>query len=562
MLQTIIAALAILLMQPLSKPKLLTYSAKLNMTNIPLNQTNLLNRLVKDYVLGEPTAASFANMPHAIDGYKTLMANKVFSQEKRNLLVNNLLNQYRQAGINLHDDDKVLVNIKNLAKPNTFTVTTGHQLVWAGGPLFVAYKILTGIKLALELQNQFPDKHFVPLFWLASEDHDFEEISELFLFNQTYKWQYQSNNQPVGTLTIKNLADILTEITPTLAKNTRGEWYAALLNKCYSTEKTLSQASIQWFHDIFQSYGLVVLEPNQRSFKQLFVENFQEDIFAAATGNAMQATNQQLEAAGYKPHLNHRVCNTFFIHPTHGRLLIKPHENTYQLGNSGIQYSSQELKDLLVQTPEAFSPNVALRPVYQETILPNLAYIGGPAEVAYWLQLKGVFEAYQVQMPTLVLRFMGLIVGPTLQQKIEKTGLALQDFMSDEAYLKQQVLAIDQSARLNQMMQQVLANMQELLNAGKDLDSNLGKELLAAKLSLKDFFDVKRKEIAKLLVQKKEAEIAKALKLRQRIYPRGTFQERIETLMQHECQNNTNLSENLLQQISVWQQNYLGIIEV
>lgn len=538
------------------------YTAKLNMTNIPLNQTNLLNNLVKDYILAEPTAASFAHTPHSINGYKTLMDNKVFSQDKRNLLVNNLLNQYQHAGINLHNDDKVLVNIKNLANPNTFTVTTGHQLVWAGGPLFVVYKILTTIKLTQELQSQFPDKHFVPIFWLASEDHDFEEISELFLFNQSYKWQCQSNNRPVGTLTIKNLADLLAEITPTLAKNMRGEWYAALLHKCYTPDKTLSQASIYWFHEFFKAFGLVVLEPNQRSFKQLFTENFHQDIFNATTGTAMQTTNQQLEAAGYKPHLNHRTCNTFFLHPTHGRLLIKPNKNTYLLGDSGIQFSQQELAQLLVQTPEAFSPNVALRPLYQETILPNLAYIGGPAEVAYWLQLKKVFKAHQVQMPAVVLRFMGLIAGPSLQQKIEKTGLAPADFINDESFLKQQVLAIDQSAKSNQLMQQVLDNMQELLNAVKDLDTHLGKELLATKLSLKDFFDAKRKEISKLLVQKKEAEIEKALKLRQRIYPRGTFQERIETFMQHECQTNADLLENILHQIPIWQQNHLGIITV
>lgn len=532
------------------------------MTNIPLNQTNLLNSLVKDYILAEPTATAFGSAPHSLAGYKQLIEQRTFTKEKRDLLVNNLLKQYQDAGIELTPESPVMVNIKKLANNNAFTVTTGHQLVWAGGPLFVAYKILTTIKLAAELQQQFPDKEFVPIFWLASEDHDFEEISSLFLFNQNYQWQCQNNNQPVGTLTLKNLAELIQNIQPTLAKNTTSQTYADLLSHCYQANKTLSEASIQWFHALFKSYGLLVLEPNKASFKQSFVKTLEADIFSGVTGAAMQQTNQQLEAAGYKPHLNHRVCNTFYLHPTHGRLLIKPEGNRYYLGDSGISFNTEELKNLLDQTPEAFSPNVSLRPVYQETILPNLAYIGGPAEVAYWLQLKGVFEAHQVQMPTVVLRFMALMAGPAMLQKMEKTGLSLVDFINDEASVKQKVLAVDQSAKSNQLMQQVLNDFQELLNSVKDLDNALSKELLATKLSLKDFFDAKRKEINKLLVQKKETDIEKALKLRQRFYPTGVFQERIETLMQFECQANATLIENILTQIDLWDQTNLKIISV
>jgi uncharacterized protein YllA (UPF0747 family) len=216
-----------------------------------------------------------------------------------------------------------------------------------------------------------------------------------------------------------------------------------------------------------------------------------------------------------------------------------------------VHWLPQEMESEIAEFPERFSPNVNLRPIYQELILPNLAYVGGPAEVAYWLQLKPLFDHYQVPYPLVALRYMNVIVPKNLLDKLLKMGLQIEDVLLSEPNLKQKYLEQVQGISFPEKFDAILHSLQELVDHAKHLDVGLGKEMLDFKLQVKDFFKGKTGSIKRATEQHEEAQIEKLLKLRARLFPKGVLQERIETLMQHEVQINRALLPDLLEQIEV-----------
>ena len=195
--------------------------------------------------------------------------------------------------------------------------------------------------------------------------------------------------------------------------------------------------------------------------------------------------------------------------------------------------------------PERFSPNVVLRPVYQELILPNLAYIGGPAEVAYWLQLQQVFEAHQVPFPVIMQRNSYLLLGKSTKDKIEKMGLTIADMLLPDADLTDKYLQKHSATSFMENANQVDALLQQMIDEVKNIDPNTGKELLQYKLETKKTLIAHFKTYKKAREQKQEDNITKLLKLKERVFPNGTFQERIENVMMHDI----NMFDDLITKV-------------
>lgn len=533
------------------------------MQKIKLADTGLVSSLVIDYLNMKPELAQLYNKPHALEEYGELIQSKQFSASQRNTLVNAIENHYGNAGIQLTNYAKVNANIKLLLEPNTFTITTGHQLVLAGGPLFVAYKILTTVKICIELKQKYPQNNFIPVLWLASEDHDFEEISEVFLFNKTYKWYTQNNNKPVGTLTLEDLENDIDAIVEVISNNDTGKKWSELLKDSYKNSSNLSFATTKLFHELYKEFGLVIVEPNDKNLKQSLVQTIVKDILTQEHFLVQTETNEQIEKLGYKTQINAREVNFFYLHETLGRRLIKKKDdNTFALNETDILFTKAELEHLITTSPERFSPNVNLRPVYQETILPNLAYIGGPAEVAYWLQLKNIFKVNQIQMPVIVLRFMALLAGNAITGKLEKFNLGISDLFLTENALREKFIAAQNNLSYENTFSELLDKFQQAIDETRPLSNQVAKDLLTTKLSIKDYLDQKRKELKKELLNKQDAELEKVYKLRSRVFPKNIFQERIESLFQFECQLNRLLSEEILNEIEAFNLSELKVLAV
>ena len=513
-------------------------------SSLSLSETQLVPPIVKDYLNKVVFLKDFVSTWHQVDGIEKMIDSKKMPIEDRAVLVQHLLTQYKKAGIEPEHISKTYNNILSLGEANSFTITTGHQLSLFGGTLFMSYKILTAIKLAADLNDRFPNKKFIPILWLASEDHDFEEIKSTYLFGKTITWEKDAESKATGKLTLNDIALAIEQLSIALGSNQIAQNWQEKIDFAYQKSFNLADATIRFYHLLFHEFGLVILDPNSKELKAKFSHVMKSDILDQTTFNAQIVSDKILEQR-YKLQINARPINFFYLDENSVRRMIKKHGDLYTLSEGEHTFTPEELKHEIETKPERFSPNVNLRPLYQETVLPNLAYVGGPGEVAYWLQLKSNFEAFHIQYPMVVLRFMNLVLGKGLKEKIEKLGLELSDILESEKIATQRLIEGVQPLNFQEKFETILNDMQVLVDAIRPMDTKISKEFLESKLKTKEFYKSKSTDIKRVLESNEQIQIDRMLKLRSRLFPNGVFQERIETLMQMELM----FEEPLLAQI-------------
>jgi uncharacterized protein YllA (UPF0747 family) len=379
----------------------------------------------------------------------------------------------------------------DLRDENTFTVTTGHQLNIYTGPLYVIYKLVSTINLARALQTAYPDQQFVPVYWMATEDHDFEEINHFFAFGTKYEWT-TSQKGAVGRF---NLSDF-----PRIPL--RNE----LFDKAYSEGKTLSEAVRIYMHAIFGAEGLVCLDADDARLKSLFAPIMAADLNQQVHEPIVRASTEKLEALGYKTQVAAREVNLFRL-TENDRIRLEKGD-------------SVEMADA--------SPNVILRPLYQEVILPNLAYIGGPAEVAYWLQLKGIFDLHQIPFPILLPRNFAIVKTQKQAERAEKLGLSLADIFQDELTLRRSFVAgrtehvLDTASEIK-ALQPIL---DALATRAKAIDPTLEASVLAEQARWTKGLERLAKKMKRAAERNQGDEVRQVLALKEALFPAGEWQER------------------------------------
>jgi len=383
--------------------------------------THAFSQFFLDYIQQKETLKPFYNRYPNRDNAAAQIQQKEksFPQEHRNVLVSALREQYK----GLDTTDAVRANIEALASPSTFTVTTGHQLNIFTGPLYFIYKIVTVINACRQLKEQYPQHNFVPVYWMASEDHDYDEIKYFRLYGKKYTWETEQQGA-VGRFDIAGIKKLLQEIPGDIE----------LFKTAYTKNKTLGAAVRHYVNTLFAQYGLVILDGDDRSLKALFRPIMQMDILRQEGKPVVDKTSAGLEALGYKTQIYCRDINFFYL-DTNLRSRIEKTGDIYTVVDTDIKFTPDELTRIINDEPEKLSPNVILRPLYQEIILPNLAYAGGPAEVIYWLQLKDLFDKVNVPFPMLMPRNFGLAVAPHILKKFEKTDLEWKDLFEDKNYI-------------------------------------------------------------------------------------------------------------------------------
>jgi bacillithiol biosynthesis cysteine-adding enzyme BshC len=529
-------------------------------TNIPITSLGLIPAITKDYLEQKDVLKPFYKYAPTIDSFGEVIKNNCFSVESRTILVDALLNQYKNGGIDLGENDATYLNTLSIKNTNTFTVTTGHQLALFTGQLYFIYKIATVINLAKQLKDKYLQQNFVPVFWMASEDHDFEEISSIYLFGKEIKWQKDTHSKPVGLIDNTGIEALIEQLIPILGERDKAKKWIKLLQESFLTNNNFSIGTRKLVHELFKNHGLVIIDADNKALKALLKPVMVSDIFKQKSFNAIQNTNKAL-SENYKLQINGREVNFFYLHPELGRKLIKPAGTHFLLNDTEVVFTKDELQLEIENYPERFSPNVVLRPVYQELILPNLAYIGGPAEVAYWLQLQQVFEAHLVPFPVVMQRNSYLLLGKSIKDKIEKMGLSIGDMFLNDYDLTDKYLQKHSASNFLENANQVDVLLQQMFDEVKNIDPISGKEILQFKLESKKVLMANFKTYKKAREQKQEDNIVKMLKLKERIFPNGTFQERLENVMMHDINLFDDLIEKVLQNADAFS-NDLIVLEV
>ncbi|MFK7921059.1 MAG: bacillithiol biosynthesis cysteine-adding enzyme BshC [Bacteroidia bacterium] len=407
-----------------------------------------------------------------------------------------------------------------LAKENTFTITTGHQLVLMGGPMFTTYKVLTAIKLAEQLSAQDADHHFVPIFWIHTEDHDYEEINHYyssFQQKQTYQGQFQSM---VGEHV---LTEQIEEVLP--------DHFAEHLRRTYRPGRKMSEAFRDYINELFGEYGVLMLDADDPRLKTRFSTVLKQEVKENAAFSAVNATSEALTEAGYPAQIHAREINLFFLDKL-GRNRIVGVNGHYEAIDRDFSWSQDELDKMIENHPEQFSPNVSLRPLYQEMILPNLCYIGGWGELSYWLQLKGVFAHFGVNFPLLLPRMSATIVPRSVKDKWEAKKLKTDDFRtsSHEVYRKFMPQVWEESNFLNQSTEilQQIDQLKDIIEG--ELSPTLARSGEALKVKTARYLKSLEKKAHRVMRHKHPQEFDEIKALKYQVQPDGLVQERILSL--------------------------------
>lgn len=500
---------------------------------LSLAKTQQFDPIFLDYLAGESKLTPFYHRPPHLESFAEQFAEKQLSREERATLVEVLQQQYQS----LDTSEAVADNIRQLADSKTFTVTTGHQLNIFTGPLYFIYKIVTVINACRRLQETHPDCRFVPIYWMASEDHDFEEISYFSLFGQTYTWETDQQGA-VGRFHPNGLGKVLDSLPEK----------PALFEEAYRKQGTLADAVRCYVNALFGEEGLVVLDADSPVLKASFTSVIKDDLLNHTAKQRVEEMSTQLEELGYKTQVFPRDINFFYLHEQSRERIVRENDS-FQVLNTDRSFSEEELLQEMEAHPERFSPNVILRPLYQEMILPNLAYVGGPSELAYWLQLKPVFEHYKVPFPILMPRNFALVINKTNAKKLRKVEISTADlFLNTQSLVKK---FVEDNAETSISMKEEKAALAEVFEKIKEkvravdgsLEGFIGSE---ANKSFKSLSNIE-KRLKKAEEQNQETAVKQLEGLKEKLFPEGTLQERKENFLNFYI-NNPHFIKELLDQ--------------
>ncbi|MDG1041200.1 MAG: bacillithiol biosynthesis cysteine-adding enzyme BshC [Polaribacter sp.] len=407
----------------------------MKVTQVPFQETGFFSKIIQDYSSEKDTIKSFYNNFSDINGFKNQLEEKraSFSLETRKVLVAALHNQYNKVATT----EETNQNINALLASNTFTVTTGHQLNLFTGPLYFLYKIISTINLAEELSLKFPKDNFVPVYWMATEDHDFDEINFFNFKNQKVQWK-RNDGGAVGHFSTEGLEEVFTQFSNLLGTTKNADFLRDLFTKGYLEHTTLAAATRYIANQLFAKYGLVIVDGNDQQLKQQFVPFIKQELEEQVSFKTVSKTISEFEK-NYKVQVNPREINLFYLGGT-SRERILFEEGLYKVNNTDITFSKEEILQKVKESPQLFSPNVIMRPLFQEVVLPNLAYIGGGGELAYWLELKAYFNEVNIPFPILLLRNSVQIISVKQQQKANKLAISSEElFLNLHDLLKKKV---------------------------------------------------------------------------------------------------------------------------
>ncbi|WP_291721233.1 bacillithiol biosynthesis cysteine-adding enzyme BshC [Bernardetia sp.] len=494
---------------------------------LDFSKTNQFSQLFLDFIAQKNDLKEFYGHFPNIENFEKQIEIKgnSFESEKRVVLANALQNQYKNT-LNPPTNQ-----IELLKKETTFTVTTGHQLNIYTGTLYFHYKIQTVINACKILKEKYPKYDFVPVYWMASEDHDLEEIASFNMFGKKYTWQTDQKGA-VGRMNTKGLDNL--GFKEEKAKEL-GKFYKDAADK----NQNLTQATRNIVHSFYGKDGLVIIDGDDRELKKLFIPIIKNELQSQNSYKKIEESNKKLDNLGYKTQVTPREINLFYLDDNLRERIVEventkdEENNLFGVLNTDLVFSEEELMKQVEETPEKFSPNVALRPVYQEVILPNLSYTGGPGELAYWLQLKSMFEYFEVDFPILLPRNFVLFIPKLVHQKMQKTNLSFEDIFDsfDNLRINYATKNAENDVLLENEKRELLQIFEKIEARSEKTDISLQKSVAAEKTKALKRIEHLSKKLRKAEERKLSDAIGQIKAVKDNLFPSGSLQERHDNFL-------------------------------
>ncbi len=477
------------------------------------------------YQKGDKTLDEFIALPPESNSFPIAARKKSTQAINRGLLVRVLKEQHSNV------TDLQSKNIDSLLDDKTFTIVTGHQPSLFTGPLYFVYKIYSIVKLAERMTHEHGDYRFVPVYWLGAEDHDFEEISRVKIFNEKWQWENEIGGS-VGKLPLDGILPLLGQLTESDKNgNDLIRKVVKIYKEAHREGKTYGEAFSEMVNELFGDLGLLILDASHPDFKASAMEIFEKEIFDNTSFKPVGETQEKLMAKGFPSQAFVREINLFYTGEGFRERLVSKGDG-FEVLNQDIFFSKEEMKEELGKHTERFSPNVVMRPLYQEFILPNVAYVGGGGELAYWMERKKQFEIFGVPFPILVRRDSFIVITKKNWDNWTKSDLGIQDLWRKKNEILKGIVKENSDSELDlnrekAELKSLYGKIQERL---KEVDATLEKPALGEEAkALKGLENLESKMI-RAEKRKNEVLVSRITSAYDSVFPGGKLQERVDNL--------------------------------
>lgn len=528
---------------------------------LPFRETGYFSKLICDYLDENSDLKAFYNRFPAIENFKAQIEEKKASVlalptavGARTILVEALKNQYKH----LQTSELTIQHIESLNSEDTFTITTGHQLNLFTGPLYFLYKIVSAINLSKELKEKYPEYNFVPVYWMATEDHDFDEINYFNFKGKKFQWNKEATGA-VGELPTEGLDEILDLFSQDLGNSNHAETLKQLFKQAYLEHENLADATRFLANELFKDYGLVIVDANDADLKRLFIPYIEKELVNQTSFKAVSTTNDTLTSVSddYSIQVNPREINLFYIQENLRERIVFE-DDVYKVLNTSLQWSLSEIQKVLLEHPERFSPNVIMRPLYQEVILPNLCYIGGGGELAYWMQLKPYFDTVDVTFPMLLLRNSVLIKTEKQHKKLKKLNISNADvFLRRDAFINRKVRQISNiDIDFSSQKEHLKSQFEALYRLAEQTDKSFLGAVKAQEAKQLKGLEKLEKRLLKAQKKKLSDEVSRITDIQNELFPNGSLQERNTNFSELYLEYGDNLIQNLVENLKPLHQEF------
>lgn len=512
--------------------------------------------LIVDYLNQKENLKPLYHRFPTLENFKSQLEEKQqnYPDAFREVLADELEKQYK----GMTASDATQQNITLLKDTKTFTITTGHQLNLFTGPLYFLYKIVSAVNLSRELKSAYPDYNFVPVYWMASEDHDFEEINYFNFRNKKIKWAAESNG-PVGRLSTNGLDAVLEVFSKELGAGDNAKWLTALFESAYVKHDNLADATRYLANELFGNEGLVIIDADSTKLKELFIPYVKEELLQQVSHHKVAETAEMLK--DYNVQVNPREINLFYIEDNlRERIILQ--EGIYYINNTELKFTESELLAELDKNPEKFSPNVIMRPLYQEAILPNLCYIGGGGELAYWLELKTFFEASNVTFPILLLRNSVLLATQKQANKLDKLNLSWADIFLNQQELMNKKVKVYSAFELDftEQKEHLKKKFEKLTEIAAKTDASFTGAVKAQETKQLKGLDNLEKRLLKAEKRKHAEELERIAILQNELFPGQSLQERKANFSEFYLEYDGKLISRLFEELKPLEQQFSVIV--
>ena len=483
------------------------------------------------YATGSEDLLPFQKYAVSLEAFEQVFTDKAADNTDRDLLVDGLEEQYQA----LPEKSAATQQLQHLRSRSTFTVITAHQPSLFTGPLYYVLKICSAINLARRLNEAYPDRHVVPVFISGAEDHDFDEVNHTYVYGNRIGWEVEQGREgPVGAHPTATLEDALAQLKGILGdRETATEIYGRI-EAAYTREATYGEGAVALVHDLFGDRGLVVADMSRPAFKRAFRPIMERELFDSVSQPLIEATQAALSDIGYGSQAHAREINLFYLStgPT-SRDRIERRGNQYTVVDRDISFSEAEMRQELHDHPERFSPNVAMRPLYQELIFPNLAYIGGGGEIAYWLERKSQFTAFDLNFPMLIRRNSVLWIDKGNQKKLEKLDLDYRALFRESDLIIRDYVAqqSDNELSLAEELGALQTLFKSIASKAENIDPTLAKSVMGEHARQAKTIENLEGRLRRTEKQRFETAMNQIRGLRDKLFPDNGLQERYDSFL-------------------------------